>query len=305
MQANSAAARKNSSSTVHPEADKEFYSKERFASVQDALKIFQDDDLMFKPGTSFLYTTHGWTLVSAVVEAAASKPFPDVMKKFFQVMGLKHTYLDEAEPLIYNRSRYYSRNARGNLKNVPYVDNSCKWAGGGLLSTVGDLLLFGNAMLYSYQWRSELNKSYPPGYLKAETMQTMWTVQPGTTRNWGRDDGYGMGWVVVPSRQEYGGGDVQAFAVGHTGGAVGASSVLLVVPNEVPYPAAIPSDSESTHRRPSVSNSLLVFSSPESGVPQGSDVCVPCGVTVAIIMNLGDVGLHRLAMDIAALFCEM
>lgn len=52
--------------------------------------------------------------------------------------------------------RYYSRNARGNLKNVPYVDNSCKWAGGGLLSTVGDLLLFGNAMLYSYQWRSEL-----------------------------------------------------------------------------------------------------------------------------------------------------
>jgi hypothetical protein len=50
VQANSAAARKNSSSTVQPEADKEFYSKERFASVQDALKIFQDDDLMFKPG---------------------------------------------------------------------------------------------------------------------------------------------------------------------------------------------------------------------------------------------------------------
>ncbi|PNF18679.1 hypothetical protein B7P43_G04995 [Cryptotermes secundus] len=120
---------------------------------------------MFKPGTSFLYSTHGWTLVSAVVEAAASEPFPDVMRKFFQVMGLKHTYLDVAEPLIYNRSRYYSRNGSGNLKNVPYVDNSCKWAGGGLLSTVGDLLLFGNAMLYSYQWRSELNKSYPPDYL--------------------------------------------------------------------------------------------------------------------------------------------
>ena len=40
--------------------------------------------------------------------------------------------------------------------NVPYVDNLCKWAGGGFLYTVGDLLLFGNAMLYSYQWRSEL-----------------------------------------------------------------------------------------------------------------------------------------------------
>ncbi|PNF18682.1 hypothetical protein B7P43_G04995 [Cryptotermes secundus] len=245
---------------------------------------------MFKPGTSFLYSTHGWTLVSAVVEAAASEPFPDVMRKFFQVMGLKHTYLDVAEPLIYNRSRYYSRNGSGNLKNVPYVDNSCKWAGGGLLSTVGDLLLFGNAMLYSYQWRSEL---------------AMWSVQPGTTRNWGRGDGYGMGWVVVPSRQEYGGGDVQAFAVGHTGGAVGASSVLLVVPNKVSYPTAIPLDSELAHHTPSVPNSLSVFSSLESVVPQSSDVCVPCGVTVAIIMNLEDVGLRRLAMDIAALFCEI
>jgi serine beta-lactamase-like protein LACTB len=144
------------------------------------------------------------------------------------------------------------------------------------------------------------NKSYPPGYLKAETVQAMWTAQPGTTRNWGRGDGYGMGWVVVPSRQEYGGGDVQAFAVGHTGGAVGASSVLLVVP----HAAAIPSDSESARRTPSVTNSS-VPSSLESVGPQSSDVSVPCGVTVAIITNLGDVGLHHLAMDVAALFCEI
>lgn len=50
VQASSTADRKNSSSTDQCETDKEFYSKERFATVQDALKIFQDDDLMFKPG---------------------------------------------------------------------------------------------------------------------------------------------------------------------------------------------------------------------------------------------------------------
>ena len=49
-QANSAVGRKNSSSTDQLEADNEFYSKEGFATVQDALKIFQDDDPMFKPG---------------------------------------------------------------------------------------------------------------------------------------------------------------------------------------------------------------------------------------------------------------
>ena len=57
-------------------------------------------------GTSFSYSTHAWTLVSAVVEAAAADPFTVVMKKFLQVMGLKYTYLEEEEPLIYNRARY-------------------------------------------------------------------------------------------------------------------------------------------------------------------------------------------------------
>lgn len=30
------------------------------------------------------------------------------------------------------------------------VENSYKWAGGGLLSTIPDLLKFGNVMMYSY-----------------------------------------------------------------------------------------------------------------------------------------------------------
>ena len=47
--------------------------------------------------------------------------------------------------------RYYVRNKHHTLLNAPYVDNSCKWAGGGFLSNVLDLIKFGNAMLYSYQ----------------------------------------------------------------------------------------------------------------------------------------------------------
>jgi hypothetical protein len=56
--------------------------------------------------------------------------------------------------------RFYHKKRGGCLRNVPYVDNSWKWAGGGFLSTVGDLLRFGNAMMYSYQWRSELVGGY-------------------------------------------------------------------------------------------------------------------------------------------------
>ncbi len=46
--------------------------------------------------------------------------------------------------------RYYDRKKR-DLKNVPAVDNSYKWGGGGILSNVHDLLKFGNAMLNSFQ----------------------------------------------------------------------------------------------------------------------------------------------------------
>jgi len=56
-------------------------------------------------GSKFLYTTHGWTLVSAVVEAAAGQPFTKLVKELFNDLGLKSSYLDENDPIIYNRAR--------------------------------------------------------------------------------------------------------------------------------------------------------------------------------------------------------
>ena len=108
---------------------KEYYINEFFDSVGKSLELFQDDALFSKPGKKklsicciisvskmvcsfttkgslFLYTTHGWTLVSAVVESVVKKTFPQYMKDLFDELGLKHTYLDENKPLIYNRSRY-------------------------------------------------------------------------------------------------------------------------------------------------------------------------------------------------------
>jgi len=89
---------------------------------------------------------------------------------------------------------YYLTKKNGRLANVPFSDNSYKWAGGGFVSTVGDLLKFGNVMLYSYQWQpnmtvkdGKLSKDstlpvpdLPPGYLKPETVSAMWKVVPQT-----------------------------------------------------------------------------------------------------------------------------
>lgn len=135
-------------------AASEYYIREKFASVFDSLKLFKDDELIAKPGSKHLYTTHGFTLISAIVESVLPKKeqfgtylIENICHKD---LGMKDTCLDEYEPIIYNRSKNYIK-INGKLCNAPYVENSYKWAGGGLLSTVPDLLKFGKIMLYSFK----------------------------------------------------------------------------------------------------------------------------------------------------------
>ena len=68
-------------------------------------------------------------------------------KKRVTIIGYNYAYLFTFS--------YYIRDAKGKLKNTPYVDNSYKWAGGGFLSTVGDLVKIGNVMLYSSQYEDK------------------------------------------------------------------------------------------------------------------------------------------------------
>ncbi|XP_047189364.1 serine beta-lactamase-like protein LACTB, mitochondrial isoform X1 [Scophthalmus maximus] len=248
----------------------EYYLKDNFESVTHALDLFKDDPLIFKPGTTFLYSTHAFTLLSAVVERAAGQHFLDVMMNLFRELGMLHTVPDENDPIIYHRSRYYHLNKRGRVVNCPYVDNSYKWAGGGFLSTVGDLLLFGNALLYSYQVAHLTDtEGLLPGFLKPQTAIDLWAPVDRTEASWDKDGMYAQGWLVVEKLQKYGECRKRRHYVSHTGGAVGASSVLLVLP------------SAETEQR------------------QGQSSLPPQGVVVTIITNMQSVGLNSTALKIA------
>ncbi len=143
---------------------------------------------------------------------------------------MKETYLDYNDPIILNRSKYYMRNDKKRLVNVPSVDNSYKWAGGGLLSTVNDLLKFGNKMLFMYQHHSDDN------FLKSETIANLlWTAQskPENVKSKEREllcepsetVSYGLGWFVCFDKNNN-----LKYAY-HTGGAVGATSCLMIIPD--------------------------------------------------------------------------
>ena len=217
--------------------------------------------------------------------------------------------------------RYYVKNKRGRIVNAPYVDCSYKYAGGGLLSTVEDLARFGNAMLYSYQNTTmndkttdktmqnitELDRTTQgnnksdktmvqtrnktaPGYLKSHTMEAIWTPVPNTQAGWAgtaQDAGYGMGWAVIPKKERSGTVPSQNFYVSHTGGAIGASSVLLVLPSLV--------DNSNQSNLPGVHTDL-------TGSGHGVAQRAPQGVVVAMITNMQAVGLNATALKIAKLF---
>lgn len=138
---------------------------------------------------------------------------------------------------------------------------------------MGDLLKFGNAMLYGYQVGlfKNSNENLLPGYLKPETMVMMWTPVPNTEMSWDKEGKYAMAWGVVEKKQMYGSCRKQRHYASHTGGAVGASSVLLVLPEEL--------DPEAVNNK----------------VP-------PRGIIVSIICNMQSVGLNSTALKIALEF---
>lgn len=58
-----------------------------------------------RAGTTFLYSTHAFTLLSAVMERAAGQRFVDLMMDMFRDLGMLNTVPDENDPIIYHRSR--------------------------------------------------------------------------------------------------------------------------------------------------------------------------------------------------------
>ncbi|KAI1706290.1 beta-lactamase domain-containing protein [Ditylenchus destructor] len=249
----------------------EFHSNKKYDSVSAALELFKNDPLLHKPGTKFFYTTHGFTLVSAVLEKCAEKSFQVMVKELCHELGLRNTSTDVKLGIVGNRSKYYRRNKHHKLEHTPEVDNSCKWAGGGLISNVEDLLIFGNAMLYSSQSTSG---SSPRAFLQRETILKLFNseVLMPTKTHGPNVYHYGLGWQKVEAVPQVGGTPENRAAgyIFHSGAAVGASSILLIKP---------------------ISNAPK-----DSGKAEG--------VCVAVLSNLQDSGhgIIALALELADIF---
>ena len=192
-----------------PGVQSEMFNTRHYDLVLAGLELFQDDPLLFEPGEKYSYSSHGYNLLSAVVEGASGQDFLSYMQEnVFDPLGMKDTSADHTDQVIPYRTRFYERNGAGVWENAPYADNSYKWAGGGFISTAGDLLRFGRGIISG-------------GLLKPETVELLLT--PQRTKD-GKSTGYGIGW----RSSEDGRGRRQ---VGHGGSSVGGKTRLVIYPD--------------------------------------------------------------------------
>jgi len=100
-------------------------SQKHYDSVVDGLERFKDDPLVVAPGTKFSYSSFGYNLLSAAIEAAAGQRFLDFeQEQVFTPLGLLNTTADQPADIVPQRARFYSGAKGKSTQNAMFVDNS-------------------------------------------------------------------------------------------------------------------------------------------------------------------------------------
>jgi D-alanyl-D-alanine carboxypeptidase len=113
--------------------------------------------LAFLPGTDFSYGDTGYVLVGLAIERLLDRPLAEAYRSLiFSPLAMDATYLEWHEP---PRSSDVSHHYDGDRDLLP-LNTSFDWAGGGLVTTAGDLVrflqgLFSNE-LFAQRWLDEL-----------------------------------------------------------------------------------------------------------------------------------------------------
>lgn len=128
----------------HYQAQDEDRGARRYASAIEAVGIFRDRPLLSEPGSSYSYSSWGYTLISALVEARSGKRFLDyVADHVARDLVLVPDATDSGHP---KASRAYEANAQGRVVQAPPHDFSYTWGGGGFGGTAAAVAEFGGRM---------------------------------------------------------------------------------------------------------------------------------------------------------------
>jgi len=185
--------------------------------------MFRESPLLHEPGSKYSYSTHGYSLLGAVVERAGKRSFREQVRlRIVERLGLKTLQPDyHQSESIPNQTTGYVSIKTG--RTIDSGDSNVAWklAGGGFISNVEDLALFGLGLMED-------------GLLRPETRAAMFLARPTSS---GAKTNYG--WGVQPRR-------VKGYdTVGHGGSQRKTRTYLRFVP-EIGLGVAVMCNTEGT-----------------------------------------------------------
>lgn len=144
----------------------------------DGLKIFADEPLQFPAGTRYLYSSYAVNLLQGVVERASGQPFEQYLaQNVWRPAGMAATAFDIPARIVPRRARSY-RIVSGGPVNYFYNDLTYKFASGGMMSTVEDLVRFGAALNHGQLVKPETVTKMLTPQLKTDEFEQgiMWRI---------------------------------------------------------------------------------------------------------------------------------
>jgi len=137
--------------------------------------------LNFDPNTEYLYSNTGYTLLVHIVKRVSGKSFAEfTQEQLFRPLGMTNTqWRDDYAKVVKNRATAYEPDGKGGFRmNMPFGNVH---GAGGLLTTVGDLLI----------WNENLENGRVGGRELIKQMQTRARLKGG------REIDYALGLTVT------------------------------------------------------------------------------------------------------------
>ena len=149
----------------------------------DGVQRIAEYSLLFEPGTQYRFSSFGWIVMSAAIEAAAKEPFLTFMQKqIFEPLRMDDTMPDASiQPIEHQATSYFPKFAgdpRYGNDLMRDLDYTCYAGASAFLSTPSDLVRFAMAV--------NTGKLLQPA-----TVELLQTSQRTTS---GQETGYGLGW---------------------------------------------------------------------------------------------------------------
>jgi CubicO group peptidase (beta-lactamase class C family) len=118
----------------------------RIYTLADALAVAaRQKSLNYRPGTAYSYTNTGYNLLAIIVERVSKASLAEFSRQYlFEPLGLTHTqWRDDFRRVVKGRAIAYEATKDGYRQEMPFED---VYGNGGLLTTVGDLLIWNDAL---------------------------------------------------------------------------------------------------------------------------------------------------------------